>query len=384
MLSGEKLLRATVLSGVPLAIAAEAWPVSARNGRVVMTTEALVVSRAREPAPAATRDIVRVFAVIAIGFTVGLSIIDLWRLEFERGQTGGIRVGMLAALVTIPLHIRHLLYGVRGERPPGGLWTLAIMAAVTVAATPFVGNAWTLEFAPLVVSIVIIVPGRLAILLAAGVCVLPMLFVDTHWYVENNVLGGPYLSLAIAWRSVTQFVPLQLLASLHALDAANRELEARAIVQTRARIDNELRATVGSALQQIIARGEAIRATSAVSSSRASSELQGLVADSRRALSDARRIVAGYRASSVRAELDAATSLIEATGATVRVEVDKGVSLDAPDDSARSSIRGALAKVLRDEPRSLYVIRVRREDGARLAIDISPEDRVTPDARQAT
>src|SRR5262245_9712576 len=381
----DRFLHAITCSGVPTTIVAESWPLMVvRGNRPLVVTRALSADAAHEPAPTATRDIVRAFAAIAVAVTVCLSIIDVWRLEFEVRQTGGVRAGMLAALITIPLHVRHLLYGVRGERPPGGAWTLTVMAIVTIGGTFFVGSMWPLEYAPLVVSIVIIVPGRAATVLAAIVVVLPMVLVDTHWYLENSLAGGPYLSLAVAWRSVTQFVPLQLLASIRALDAAHRELEARAVVQTRVRIDNELRGTVGSALQQIIARGEAARVASAVSSAHASGELQSLVADSRRALADARRIVAGYRAASVRAELEAATSLLEASGATVRVVVDDDVALDVPDDSARASIRGTLARVLRDEPRPHYLVRVTRDFAATLAIEITSEERAATDARRAT
>ena len=347
-----------------------------------MASRSLNVSSARELAPAATRDIVQAVAAIAVAVTVGLSIIDVSRLRYEVGQTGGVRAGLLAALVTIPLHVRHLLYGVRGERPPAGAWTLAIMAIVTIAGTYFVGSLWPLEFAPLVVSIVLIVPGRAATILAAIVVLLPMFLVNAHWYMENNLVGGPYLSLAVVWRSVTQFVPLQLLASLRALDAANRRIEAQAIVQTRVRIDNELRGSVGSALQQIIARGEAARITSTVNATQSSMELRRLVADTRRALTDARHIVASYRASSVRAELDAAASLLEASGATVRTLIDDGVHLDAPDENARASIRASLARALREEPSPSYVVRVGRDRLGQFDIVISSEEHL-PDASRA-
>jgi two-component system, NarL family, sensor histidine kinase DesK len=382
MLLANRFLRDTALSGVPSGVATEAWVRSPSGRRALMASRSLNVSSAREPAPAATRDIVQAVAAIAVAVTVCLSIIDVCRLRYEVGQTGGVRAGLLAALVTIPLHVRHLLYGVRGERPPAGAWTLAIMAIVTIAGTYFVGSLWPLEFAPLVVSIVLIVPGRAATILAAIVVVLPLFLVNAHWYAENGLVGGPYLSLAVVWRSVTQFVPLQLLASLRALDAANRRIEAQAVVQTRVRIDNELRGSVGSALQQIVARGEAARITSTVNATQASIELRRLVSDTRRALTDARHIVSSYRAASLRAELDAATSLLEASGATVHVLIDDDVHLDAPDENARASIRASLGRALREEPRSSYVVRVGRDRLGQFDIAISSEEHV-PDASRA-
>jgi len=329
--------------------------------------------RARELAPATTRDIVRLFAATAVGVTVWLSVIDVWRVGYELNQKGGVRAAILAALVTIPLHVRHLLYGVRGERPPAGAWTLALLALVTLSGVFFVGNAWAFEFAPLVVSIMIVMRGRAKFLCAAIVIVLPFFFFEEHWYSFTSSLSGVYLAMAVAWRSASQYVPLRLLASIHALEAANRELEARAVVQTRVRIDGELRTSVGSALQQIVARGEVARATAKVSSTQAVSELRALVADSRRALADARRIVAGYRAPTLRGELDAATALLEATGARVRRVVADDIALDTPDEHTRAAIRSSLAKALRDEPRSSYVLRLARSKAGALEIEISSE-----------
>ena len=87
----------------------------------------------------------------------------------------------------------------------------------------------------------------------------------------------------------------------------------------------------------------------ATDAERATDELRKLVHDSRRALTQARRVVSGYRRSSVRAELDAAAALLEAAGGSVRVVAADGVGLDAPDENARRAIRAALAQALIDE-----------------------------------
>jgi two-component system sensor histidine kinase DesK len=179
--------------------------------------------------------------------------------------------------------------------------------------------------------------------------------------------------LAIIWRATTQFVPLRLMAAIRALDAAGRELEARAVVQARVRIDGELRTGVTDALQQIVARGDAAHAHAESDPGRAAAELRALVNDSRRALMHARRVVAGYRRASVRAELDAAVALLEAAGATVRVTAASEIALDAPDENARRAIRGALAHALRDEPNATYRIDVKRDAHGALVVTLTPE-----------
>jgi signal transduction histidine kinase len=320
------------------------------SGRPIAARRAERKSRVLELAPTLTRDVVRRVAAGAIGVNIALSLIDVWRVAYYPSPRPPVGAAALAALVTIPLHIRHVLYGLRGERPPAGIWTLAALAIVNAIATAVVGSAWIFQYASLAVSILIVVPGVLGTALAVAVLVSPLLLVGTQWYGGGLVYPGFYLTFAMTWRAATQFVPLRLLAAIRALDTAGRELEARAVVQTRVRIDGELRTGVAGALQQIVARGEVARAAAERDPAHATVELRELVGDSRRALTQARRVVAGYRRASVRAELDAATALLEASGAQGRIDAAPGVSLDLPDDEVRRAIRLALAQALRDEP----------------------------------
>ena len=326
-----------------------------------------------ELAPVATSDIVRVFAGVLIGLTVALSIIDVWHSAFI-GQ-GDLRTGILAAAVTIPLHIRHLIYGVRGERPPAGAWTLAIMAIATFAGTFTAGAVFSREFAPLAVSIFIVVPGAWAFALVGALMIASVVIAGPLWYATIAApLPGFYVVFVIIWRTTTQIVPLRLLAVLRALDSANQGLEARAVVQASVRIDSELRRGVGSVLQSIVARAETARDMAKTDPARAIAELRQLAGESRGGLAEARRVVAGYRVSSVRAELDAATALLEASGATVRVVAPDGIRLDVPDTQARAVIRAALTEALRGEPRSSYRVLVARDDVGRLCVGVAGDD----------
>ena len=330
-------------------------------------------ARVPELAPTLTRDVVRAVAASAIGVNIALSLIDVWRLAYVPVPPGAIRSALLAAAIAIPLHVRHIIYGLRGERPPAGAWTLAALAIVNVVAVNLVGDAWIFQFASLVVSVLVVVPGVWAMLLAAGVALSPLVLVGTQWYAGDVIYPGAYLTFAIIWRATTQFVPLRLMAAIRALDAASRELEARAVVQARVRIDGDLRSGVTDALQQIVARGDVARATAESDPRHATAELRELVNDSRRALTQARRVVAGYRRASVRAELDAAVALLEASGASVRIVAADGIALDAPDENARQAIRGALSQALRDEPNASYHIHVTRDARGALTVAVTPE-----------
>jgi hypothetical protein len=251
----------------------------------------------------ATAAVTRRVAMIAIAITLSLSLVDVTELAIFVPTPHAIAVAILGVVVTIPLHVRHLVYGVRDERPPAGAWTLTILAIGTFVGAVQGGEAWIRELAPLAVSILIVVPGAWAFLLAAGVTLSPLWLFNTHWFsTPDHQLSGIYCCVAIAWRTVTQFIPLRLLACLRALDAASAELEGRAVVQARVRIDHELRESVRPTLQQIVAHGTYAQSIVATDSDAAASDLRQLVHTSRRGLADARRIVSGYRTSSARRE----------------------------------------------------------------------------------
>ena len=344
------------------------------NASPIVTDLANREARVPELAPTLTRSVVRSFAAAAIGVNIALSAIDVWRLHYLAVAPGAIRAALIALAVAIPLHIRHVIFGIRGERPPAGAFTLVTLAIVHVIALELVGHAWIFQFASLAVSILIVVPGAAGVGLAAAVVLSPLVLVGTQWTAVQPPEIGVYLTFALTWRSVTQYVPLRLMAAIRALDVAGRELETRAVVQARVRIDAELRAGVASALDQIVTRGDDASEIAAHDPSRAQAELEKLVHDSRRALAQARRVVAGYRHSSIRAELEAAAALLEASGASVHIAVAEGVALDSPDQNATSAIRASLARALRDEPNAFYRIEVSRDGEGSLAISLSSDD----------
>jgi two-component system sensor histidine kinase DesK len=375
LLEDRLAIRAALSTAMLWALAPE--PTRTMTGRPVLVDRAEREPRTPELAPTLTRDVVRVFAASAIGVNIALSLIDVWRLLYVVPQVppSAVRAAIIAAAFAIPVHTRHVIYGLRGERPPAGAWTLALLAMINAVAVVNVGSAWIFQFASLAVSTLLIVPGVWGVAIVCAIVAAPLALVGTQWYGGPVPYGGFYLAFAITWRSATQFIPLRLLAAMRALDAAGRELEARAVVQARVRIDGELRTGVTTALQQIVTRGDSARAIAATDSAAATAELRGLVNDSRRALTQARRVVSGYRRSSVRAELDAAAALLEASGASVRVVAADGVALDAPDENARRAIRAALAQALRDEPNVNYLVEVGRDRDGALTVGVSADHR---------
>ena len=79
------------------------------------------------------------------------SLAEDFGLRFERGDLGvGAVSGLLCQLVLVPaiylpLHVRHVVHGLRGGRPPGDRWTLATMAVVIIGTLPLVGLPLTVS-----------------------------------------------------------------------------------------------------------------------------------------------------------------------------------------------------------------------------------------------
>ena len=286
----------------------------------------------------------------------------------------GYDQGLLAAAATavaLPLHLRHVAHAVRGTRPAhGGLTLLAITAAV-VAVTPWASGTWLPSYHMILVSALIVLRPPWS-LVAAGTVVVAQVPLAAA---VAEFLPAPesYYTLTVVWRSASVFVPVWLVATVVQLRATRRALADEAVVRERVRIDDELRETLGGALEAIVRRGERA-ATLPAGDPALADELTTLVRGSRRAATDARRLVSGYRSGSLRAELDIAASLLGAAGIRTRVELPRGPLPEAVGDEARAALRGATAELLRDDATRACVIRVSAPaGGGDLRVELRPE-----------
>lgn len=340
------------------------------------------------PTTLATRDLIvsndatgieRLTAAGAIAANLSLPIIEFWRMAAS-GEAGSIVYAAFGTAATIVLQLRHVLFGLRNERPPAAGWTLGALALINALGVVLVGRGWALQFASLAVSVLILLPGPTAIVLASAITLAPIVLLQSSlplWQPVTNVLLGPwpYLVSAIIWRTTTLYVPVRLLITIRKLQAARRDLEARAILQTRSRIEGELREGLGHTFERIIAEGERAQAVVQQSPEDTSREIQSLASDARRVLADARRIVAGYRSTTLGAELDAATALLEASGARVRMVITPGVSLDVGAERARGAVRAAVIKALEEGPRGYYAVQVWLDDRGEVQVRLDAERR---------
>jgi two-component system sensor histidine kinase DesK len=282
----------------------------------------------------------------ALAFSVVLPAIELGRIALFVTGTWPFIAAVVATACYLPLHLRHVLYALRGARPAHAAWTLSAMGAVIVAATPLVGTGWLFMFTPLAVSVLIVLRSPWSVLVCLGFVAaigpVALAFGEPRW-------AAIYFPVALAWRVATLFIPVRLVAAARQLEAARETLVDEAVLRERVRIDGELHATVGDALAQVAVRGR--RAIDEVSGDPASTrrEMQELVGISRHALAETRRLSRSYQRGSLRSELDVAVTLLRAAGIETNVVLPAGELPDITPESVRAILRETTARALSDD-----------------------------------
>jgi two-component system sensor histidine kinase DesK len=222
-----------------------------------------------------------------------------------------------------------------------------------------IGTSWLTTLHSLAVSALIVLrpPWSLAAVavLVAAPWPLAAAFGDPGW--------GGFYTISVLWRGAALFVLVWLVGATRRLQDARLELAEQAIARERLRIDEELRRTLGAALEAIAVRGERAAALAARDAPTLQDELQALVEGSRRALAEARRMVGGYQRHSLRAELDTAATLLAAAGVETRLLLPDGELPETVDAAPRAALRTALARLLRDDATRRCSIVVLRRDG---------------------
>ncbi|MDA0174247.1 histidine kinase [Solirubrobacter taibaiensis] len=238
----------------------------------------------------------RLTASAVLAISALLVVVEVWRIALL-DSAAETAFAAAAALAFFPLHARHLRYGLRGERPPHALATLAAMAAVHIAALAVIGPAWSFMLATLAVSALIVLPVRWALVAAAACALGPVAANALHpGEVAANGDTVQYLVVSVVFRSLLQFALVWLVTATHELMRSRTALAEAATERERARIEGEVRTALELRAERL--RHDAHTARAALADPGQAPVLVALdrvLELSRDALSDVRRIVAGAR-----------------------------------------------------------------------------------------
>jgi len=311
----------------------------------------------------------RVATPAALVYSSVFSFVQLGLVVYYPGSSHNSVWAFAATACYLPLHLYHVYWAVRGARPPAGLWTLAALTAIVTAALPVGGSNWLSVFAVVAVSAVLVLPWPWSLVAAAFITVAQ---VPLAYAIDSPVIAAPsYHVFALWWRASALFVPIWLLGAIRQLQASRLALAEEALDAERVRIDGDLRSTVGSALDDISARGERALALIDVDPDAFGREVGDLAAASRRSLGEARQLITSYREPSLAAELEAAARILVAAGIATRVDLPAGGLPAGAERDVFHALRAATSRVLHDDRVDACVISVTaRGDRAEVEIHV--------------
>jgi two-component system sensor histidine kinase DesK len=299
--------------------------------------------------------LVRLAPMAAVVSSASLSVIQAALAFSYVGNGIGTGLWTIAATaVYLPLHLRHVWYAARAHRPPLGGWSLAAMTVVIVGAAPLAGNMWPRAYTALVVSFLLILPAPWSYL---GYVVMVTAAAPVAHALGLPWSAAPWLTFSVLSGSAALLLLVWLAAALTRLQIAREELAQRAVMQERRRIDDELRQSVGGALESIAARGDrAATRLAHAEPGEAAKELIAIADAARRTLADARRRIHGYRQPSLRTELETAASLLNAAGIATRLDLPRTGIPDVIVPQSRDALRAAVTRLLRARPTAACTI----------------------------
>jgi two-component system sensor histidine kinase DesK len=197
-------------------------------------------------------------AVIAL--TLVLTAVELGRVALL-GDPADTVVACVATAIFLPIHVWHLRYGLRGERPPRSLATLAVAAAVQFAALAIIGPAWAFMLATLATSSLIVLRPPWSWLMVVACVLAPWPASRLHpGYLGDLEVSTFYLMWSVGYRSILQFTLVRLVAGAHELVVTREAVARRAASREHERLEAAMRDSLERSLTRLAAAARRARA----------------------------------------------------------------------------------------------------------------------------
>ncbi len=187
-----------------------------------------------------TDDLIRVASAGAVTFSVATPLVELLLFATHLTPSGHLLEAALATALYLPLYVRHVRYGLRGERPRHLTLTLGLMAAVIVGFSPVLGDGWFYAYSALVASVLVSVRPRYSFPVAAAILIGVGVWVGgvssalgEHFYGVGIATGA----VVVADRAAVVFVLVWLVGALRRVRWARSALARDAVEAERDRID---------------------------------------------------------------------------------------------------------------------------------------------------
>jgi two-component system, NarL family, sensor histidine kinase DesK len=302
--------------------------------------------------------IISLASLSVASYAAALPTLQLYRIAIAPIDQTRAGYALAATVLSLPWQVWLVWSAARGVWGRVQRWALGGLAVLIVGVVPLAGvdGLGGMYVLAALVLISVSVPWSLLAFVVLVLAPIPVAF----------QLGQPqwasYFSLGVLLAGVPLAVVVRLIRAARQLEAARSALAEQAVIRERLRIDAELRQTVGSALEAIVAYGNRAQMTNDLSAK--ARELRDLVDATRRTLAEARTMVMRYQNVSLRAELEAAATLLAAAGIRTRLLVPGDEPSAHLDDAMRSILRDDVARVLsQDSIDSIVTIAVDHHHG---------------------
>ena len=231
-----------------------------------------------------------------LGLSALLPLVELSRIALGQPAVEALMAaGVLA--VCLPLHLRHVAYALRGERPAYAGWSLAVMALLMGWATVASAASWGWMLGSLAVSVLLTVRPPWSLLLLGAV------MVGASWegvaeFNQIDTAHGLYFALAVMFRAVCLFAVIRLVVEVRTLDAARNAVAGAAVEHQRADAALRLTRPLVEDLESIGRRADRLGRPD-----QAREEIATLVGEARRVLAEVRAIVSRTRGAGAQRDL---------------------------------------------------------------------------------
>jgi signal transduction histidine kinase len=319
--------------------------------------------------PSRSPQLIRLGTVAAVVYSLLIPTVVLYQMITEPIDPGRIQYALPATACVLPLQIWLVAAAARGQIGRRHRFGLAVMAVIVLGTLPLVGVGWLVGM--------LIVPAALLLVYRRP----PLSFVFFAVVALATAplavaLGHPewasYAVLSQIANALPLAVGLWLLNLARQLQHVRQRLADEAVLRERLRIDDELRRSLGAALEGITRQGERAALLASRDAEGAERDLRALAADSRRTLSEARRLVTRFRGVSLESELETAVTLLTAAGIDARLELPPTPLPSIVEEDIRTALRRDLAALLAGGGAGAAVTIAVVRDGARTRLETRP------------
>ena len=315
------------------------------------------------------------------GFTAAQTITGLALAE----PRGNRWIALPFVLAAGTIQVRHSLGAADGVRPRQWQLTLVLLFFIAYLPIPLFMHRWPTLHWYLIASLLMLLPGRVALAAAVTDAVGLALFnASMIGYSGSMSAPSPQVPLAIVnYPFALVYNTVIMLAgggSLYAaarlvwlaseLRATRAQLADLAIERERLRISRDLHDLLGHSLSAVALKGDlAQRLIERQEMSRADEEIQSLVSVARAAYRDLREITHREPAVSLASELDRCTDLLAAVGIDTRVTQRVDALPPKVDELFAWAVREGVTNVVRHSSAHKCSIFIGHADG-RLRLEI--------------